>query len=240
MVDALKRYVRGGGRLLLTGVGMEKRFGMDFLGLKKMDVVDKKLFHLPIGTQETTPIYSEQWGLMKTNASGRPFAALGNSPARGERLTGHPAAVFARYGRGMVAYMPAEVFRFYQKNNYPDTRKFVGEVMKRLFPKPQVSVDAPVGVEFVARRRDGRLLLHFINRASGNPTRPRQGMIEEIPPLGPVRLSIRLEREPRKVTWHFEDSAVLAWQWRSEKGDVGGRLDVTIAKVEIHGVLQVD
>ena len=111
--------------------------------------------------------------------------------------------------------------------------------MKRLFPKPQVSVDAPVGVEFVARQRGGRLLLHFINRASGNPTRPCQGMIEEIPPLGPVRLSIRLAREPRKVTWHFEDPAVLAWQWRSEKGGSGGRLDVTIAKVEIHGVLQL-
>ena len=239
MVDALKRYVQGGGRLFLTGVGMEQRFGLDFLGLKKMDATDKKLFHVPIGTQETTPIYSEQWGLMKTNASGRAFAALGDSPARGERLTGCPAVVFARHGKGTVAYMPADLFHYYQKNNYPDTRRFMAEVMKRLFPKPQVSVDAPVGVDFVARRRNGQLLLHFINRASGNPTSPRQGMIEEIPPLGPVRLSIRLEREPRKVTWHFEDSSALDWQWLPEKGGPGGRLAVTIAKVGIHGVLQI-
>ena len=239
MVESLKRYVHGGGRLLLTGVGMEKRFGLDFLGLAKMEVVDEKLFHLPVGARETTPVFSEQWGLMTPGGAGRPFGALGDSPARGEHLTGCPAVVFARHGRGTVAFIPAEVFRFYQKNNYPDTRRFLAEVMKRLFPRPPVSVEAPVGVEFVARRRGGQLLLHFINRTSGNPMRPRQGMAEELPPLGPVRLSIRLEKRPRKVVWHFEAADHLGWKWNPDKDGPGGRLDVTIATVGLHGILQI-
>ena len=74
-------------------------------------------------------------------------------------------------------------------------------------------VDAPVGLDFVARCGDNGLLFHFINRTSGNPTRPGQGMVEEIPPLGPVKLTLRMGWKPELVKWHFEDEAAMTWTW---------------------------
>ena len=213
MVKLLKAYVKEGGCLLLTGVGMAERFGYDYLGVQKMETVEKATYYLPVGKKEMFPLYSGTWGLVTTAKASRAFGRLGSSPLRNEKLTDYPVAVFKRHGYGTVAFMPADICRDYQFNRYPETRKFMKELMDRLFTEQPVVVDAPVGLDFVARCGDNGLLFHFINRTSGNPTRPGQGMVEEIPPLGPVKLTLRMGWKPELVKWHFEDEAAMTWTW---------------------------
>ena len=213
MVKLLKAYVKEGGCLLLTGVGMAERFGYDYLDVQKMETVEKATYYLPVGKKEMFPLYSGTWGLVTTAKASRAFGKLGSGPLRNEKLTDYPVAVFKRHGYGTVAFMPADICRDYQFNRYPETRKFMKELMDRLFTDQVVMVDAPVGLDFVARCGDNGLLFHFINRTSGNPTRPGQGMVEEIPPLGPVKLTLRMGWKPELVKWHFEDEAAMTWTW---------------------------
>ena len=124
MVKLLKAYVKEGGCLLLTGVGMAERFGYDYLGVQKKETVDKATYYLPVGKKEMFPLYSGTWGLVTTAKASRAFGRLSNSPLRNEKLTDYPVAVFKRHGYGTVAFMPADICRDYQSNRYPETRKF--------------------------------------------------------------------------------------------------------------------
>jgi hypothetical protein len=98
-----------------------------------------------------------------------------------------------------------------------------------------ITVNLPfTGIESVAlRRRDGVVFVHLINRSSGIPNLPNSGAMDEIQPVGPITVRMRLEAKPRRVSWALEDGAV-DWQWE------GGTLVARIPAVRIHGVLVVE
>jgi hypothetical protein len=113
------------------------------------------------------------------------------------------------------------------------TRSFVGELVKRLLPDPEIRVQAPICVDVTLRRRGKTVFVHLVNRASGIPNQINNGAIDEIPPLGPITVRMRLKAKPRQVVWALEDGAV-DWQWAD------GALVARIPAVHIHGALVVE
>lgn len=217
MVEALKRYVRGGGLLFLTGAGMAERFGMSFLGLDGLSVEDKATYHLPVNKGEASvPLHSEPWGLLQVGKKGRGIGRLGTTPLCDERLLATPAAVTTRVGYGRVMFVAADIFRDFEHNRYPLTRQFVQELMRRLYPDPVVSIEAPLAVDVALRFKNDALQFHFINRSSGIPNQPNNGMVDEIPAVGPLKLTVRMGWRPESVAWHFEDDSEMLWEWTPE------------------------
>ena len=77
-----------------------------------------------------------------------------------------------------------------------------------------------------------RTIVHLVNRASGIPNQPGNGAVDEIPPVGPVRITIRRADAPASVEAALERGKV-AWQYRR------GRLTVDLPYVHIHEAIVV-
>jgi hypothetical protein len=225
MAAALKRYVQGGGRLLVSGCESFDRFGGGFLGVTKGKVQEKATYHLPAG-DGSAPLYSEAWRLVKATTA-RAIGWLGRKPLLDDELLPNPAATIRRVGRGAVAYVPAAIFRDFAHNRYPLTRSFVGQLVRKLTRRLGIEVTAPVCVDVAFRRKGGKTIVHLVNRSSGIPNQPNNGAVDEIPRVGPLSITMRAAETPRRVSLAFE-KAEMKW------GHKAGRLRVTVSAVHIH------
>ena len=232
MVEVLKGYVRDGGKLLVSGAAAFERFGGRFLGVSGGKVESEPRYHISAGDWATR-VFSRTWRLVKPRAA-KPFGRLGRTPLLDERLVPSPAATINRVGKGTVAYVPFDVFRFFGGAHYPMVRRFVGELTRALAGRLDIRVEAPTCVDVVLREKAGKTIIHLINRASGVPNGPNNGAVEEIPPVGPVTVELKLPKRPASVKLAFEKGN-FNWKYVAR----GGRLVATVDKVHIHAAIVV-
>jgi len=230
MVNALKKYVENGGKLLVTGAKSLERFGADFLGVTPGKVEEKKKYFVP-AADGSVPIFST-WRLVEL-AGATSLGQIGTSTLMDERMLPYPAATLHKFGRGMVAYIPASVFHDFTHNRYPLTREFIGKVMRSLAGRMSITVDAPISIDVALRKQGRKNIIHLINRSTGIPNQANSGVIDEIPNIGPIKVTMKLPSKPRKVSLAFEN-APLKWKYR------GNRLSVDIPHVRIHAALVVE
>jgi hypothetical protein len=232
MVDALKGYTRGGGKLLLSGSALYDRFGGDFLGAGSVEVANDPRYHVSAG-KGSTRVHSRTWRMLEPGAA-RPFGRLGSTPLLDERLAASPAAVINRVGKGDVAYVPFDVFRFFAECHYPMVRLFVGELTRKLAGRLPIRVEAPTCVDVVLRRKGPWTVVHLINRSSGIPSGPNDGAVDEIPRVGPLTVEMKLARRPGSVSLAFEKGG-FRWKWLPREG----RLVAVLDSVHIHAAVVV-
>lgn len=229
MASALKRYVEDGGNLLLTGSGAFDRFGESFLGARSVEVQAERTFAVSVADGEV-PLYSAQWRLVEPT-TGEEFGRLGRGCLLEDRRLPHPAAVIHRVGRGRVAYLGADLFRDFCHNRYPMTRQLAGALVERLLPDPEIRVRAPACIDVALRRRRREKIIHLMNRGSGIPNQPNNGAIDEIPPVGPVTIRMRLDDPPKAVKRAFGKGKLKT---TSKRVHGGVRLTVEVPSVHIH------
>jgi hypothetical protein len=233
MVDALKQYVLAGGKLLVAGTAVFDRFGDDFLGVKGSRVASGNYF-LPSG--DCVVPLSTAWRLVEP-ADATSLGKLGTSLLPDRQTSAFPAATLHRTGRGAVAYIPCNIFREFAANRYPPLRIFIREVLGALTGKMEIEVVAPTCVDVILRRKDVRRIVHLINRASGLPNLPNSGVIDEIPPVGPITITMDLRHKPKNVTLAFEKAAL---RWDYAGGSDARRLAIDVAAVHIHAAVVVE
>ena len=207
MVQALKAYARNGGKLLVSGAEVFDRFGSGFIGAKGGRLVKNAVYHVP-AADGTVPIQSN-WRLIELSGA-KSLGLLGTSPLRDERLLPNPAATLNRVGQGAVAYVPYDIFRYFAAGRYPLVRAFLSDVMRALTGRLDIEIEGPTYVDVVLRRQGAKRIIHSINRSSGLPSLPNSGVIDEIPPVGPVTVRMNLPKKPQKVFLAFEEAAI---QW---------------------------
>jgi hypothetical protein len=235
MVEALKAYVRDGGRLLVSGAAAFERFGGRFLGVSGSKVESDASYHVSVG-DGSVRAYSATWRMVEPTTA-RPFGRLGRTPLLDERLLRSPAATLNKVGRGAVAYVPFDLFRFFGGCRYPMVREFAGELTRALAGRQAIRVDGPACVDVVLRRKDGKSIVHLINRASGIPNRPNDGSIDQIPPVGPLKVEVQVAKKPRKVSLAFEDGT-FATEYVAAKR--GGKVVASIGQVHIHCAVAIE
>lgn len=231
MVQTLKSYVENGGNLLLTGAKSFDRFGEEFLGLRPVETQTETSYALPVADGEVT-LYSDPWLLGETT-TGEPVCTLGKGCLLEDRILPHPGAVLHRIGKGQVLFVPASLFRDFDYNHYPLTRRLVGELVERLLPDPDIRVDAPTCIDVTLRQRGDTAFIHLVNRISGIPNQPNNGAIDEIPAIGPVRLRMKLAKQPGSVHCALENGDV-EWKWQD------GILTATLSSVHIHSAIVIE
>ncbi len=225
MAAALGQYARQGGRLLVSGAESHGLQEPGFWGAEQTTVEEEKTYFVA-SREGSFAAWSKRWGGLcprRAKALGR----LGTTGLTDAELTEYPGAVINRVGKGQVVYVPWDLFRFYRETRYPAARGWVGELVQALQPDLGLWVQAPAVVDVILRRKGRRRLVHLINRSTGLSLEPPARAVEEIPPVGPVEIEMRVESPPRKV-WLAGDQAEFKWGWAK------GRLWARVEEVEIH------
>ncbi len=252
MVGALKEYALAGGRLLVTGARCLERFGAEFFGVKSEGLVSVqeknvggpagpypcKNAHFCVSTPlGVTPVYSREIHRV-TPAGATALSYFGTTPIPDDDRTPFAAATVQRTGKGLAAYIPFAVFKDFKTNRYPMERAFIGEVLATLNPQLALRVKAPVAVDVVLRKKGPATIVHLINRASGIPNQPNNGAIDEIPEVGPIRITAACAKRPGNVSLKLEKGR-LSWTFKPGKNGNAGTLAVTIPRVRIHAAVVV-
>jgi hypothetical protein len=244
-VEALKSYVRNGGKLLVTGPEIYDTLGSDFLGVVSKGIAEQHSYHLPAGG-ERFPLssYGHQGGAW-TKVPVFPWRQVEPTTAKGikpvtttlfdEDETPYFGATINQIGKGSVAYIPCDIMTYYYNSRYTPVRKFIADVIAALDPEFPVHIQAPVAIEPVLRSKNGKKYIHLINRASGIPVFENVRGSDEVPPVGPISIQMECSESPKTVRLHFESGSV---DWNYDKN--AGRLTVRIPSVQIHAALEIE
>jgi hypothetical protein len=136
----------------------------------------------------------------------------------------------SEFGRGKIA---ATYFTFgqgYVKTRTDLMRQFLNDLVRELFPKPLVEVKGSRDVDVVVNRAAGKLAVNLVNTAGPHQREP---VLDSIPPLGPLKVTIRQTAKPIRV--RLEPAGVpLAFEHHD------GEIRLSVPRVDIHEVIVVE
>ncbi len=224
--DELVAYVSGGGNLLLIGPKTAALFQAQLGVTLEGEPTSAGDYRLAYNGGQA-PITGEMQ-VAKLGPSCRPFGELqrtsqGNPSAQ-------PAASISALGRGKIAALYFTFGQGYVDTRNDVSRRFLNGLVRELFPKPMVEVKGSPDVDVVVNRLSGRLAVNLVNTAGPHQSEP---ILDSIPPVGPLDITIRTQKEPTKVTLE-PGSQSLPFQYRD------GEIRLTLPRLEIHSVLVVD
>ena len=224
----LLEYVKKGGSLLLLGEKCARQFepailGVTFEGAPKA-----------IGEELATPAGPVAvGGIWQNVVLGLATAAGFRHPTRDARKDGRPAASIAAYGKGRIAAIYGPLADIFFKGHHPSVRRFIGDIVKSLFPAPAVVVDGPPVLDISLRTTaDGKTSVHLLNRA-GLPLPDHYNFTDFIPAVGPITVRVKAADKPKDVVL-VPGGRVKDWTWKN------GRVTAVVPEVKIHSVLVLE
>jgi hypothetical protein len=140
-----------------------------------------------------------------------------------------PATKVASLGRGRIAALYSAFGQTYRNAPTPDARRRLNDLVRQLFPAPLVEVKGSSDVDVCVARNHGKLLIHLVNTAGPHRT---QSILNSIPPVGTLAMTIRQPAKPRKVTLEPAGRS-LDFEYRD------GLVRLTIPQVTIHEIVVV-
>jgi hypothetical protein len=219
--DSLATYAREGGHLLLVGPGAARLFAQELGWQPQGALLTNTTVRLAHAGQELVFKANSQSAAIPGAQTFGQFVAT-NAPAR-------PAAALVNYGRGRIAATFCNLGAVYQREQPALLRRFISDLVRELFPQPLVEVRGSPDVEVTVMRNHGKLLVNLINTAGPHQTQP---ILDSIPPVGPLTVTLRLDRKPAAVT--LEPGArPLAFDYQD------GQLRLTVPQVTIHDIVAV-
>jgi len=221
----LVAYVKAGGNLLLIGPKTAAMFAPE-LGVT-----------LEAKPSASGPVYLAHGGSVaatrgvvqpvKLGAKAAPFGRLHQT--KDVASASQPAASIARLGRGRIAAVYFAFGQDYREAPTQVARRFLNDLVRQLFPAPLVEVAGSSDVDVCVARNHGKLLVNLVNTAGPHRT---QSILDSIPPVGPLTVTIRQPAKPAKVTLEPAGQP-LAFEYRD------GLLRLTVPQVAIHEVVSV-
>jgi hypothetical protein len=223
--DELVAYVKGGGNLLLIGPKTAAMFqgelGVTLEG-EPVPVAEHRLVH----NGEPAAI-SGQMQRARLGPRSKPFGGL-QEPNEAS-ASSHPAASIRKLGRGKIAAVYFTFGQDYVKTRTGVARQFLNDLARQLFPKPIVEVKGSSDVDVVVNRLGGKLAVNLVNVAGPHQYEP---ILDSIPPIGPLDVTIRQQTKPVKVTLEPAGTA-LPFEYG------GGEIHLTVPRVDIHEIIVV-
>ncbi len=223
--DRLRDYVARGGRLLVAGAENAALFGTE-LGVRLKGKPSEQPAWVP-GDE----VFANFYGLWQEVEPEGAEAIETRYPTYDGRKDARCAATWVRLGSGQIVGFYGPLGSVFALTHAPAAREVVRRLVRHLFT-PMVTVDGPPTIEVVLRRKDGRLLVHLLN-ATAMQVAADYAAVDFIPPVGPLRLSLKLARAPRSA--RLEPGSIpLAGDWS------GGWWSVEIPRLEIHSIVAIE
>jgi hypothetical protein len=220
--DALVRYARGGGTLLLVGAGTARTFASE-LGVELVgEPAEQPAF--VIGKE----VPGNATGLWQAVRPVGAVAVETRYPTIDTTRDGACAATVVSCGRGRIAAIYGPVGALVASSHAAAIREFLDRAVRRVY-SPQVEIDGPPTLEVALRRKDRRYLLHLCN-ATNMQVAADYAVTDFVPSVGPVGIRVALPGEPR--------SARIEPGGRPVHGEwSGGVWTGTVPSVHVHSVV---
>jgi hypothetical protein len=142
---------------------------------------------------------------------------------------GQPPATITEFGRGKIAAVNFAFGQRYATARSESSRQFLNDLVRQLFPKPLVEVKGSPDVDVVVNRQGGKLAVNLVNTAG--PHR-REPILDSIPPIGPLDVTIRQTDKPARVMLEPAGTP-LTFEHRE------GEIHLVVPRVDIHEVIVV-
>jgi len=223
----LVAYVERGGKLLLIGPRTAAMFRKE-LGVKLSGKAAEKSQWLEHGGRLAGVKSLSQ--VVKPGRRAKPFGRL--YPADDRKGPFDIAASVAKYGKGKIAAVYLNLGERCRKAKTSVVREFLGALVRELFPQPMVEVVGSQYVDVQVNRIDGKLAVNLVNTA-GPHHDENVHVFEEIPPIGPLAITIRTGARPGRVTLE-PGGKRLPFKFRD------GAIRLTLPRLEIHSVIVVE
>ena len=160
----------------------------------------------------------------------------GVSEAASKLVHREVAATMVNHGKGKIGAVYGPIPTLYFNGHHPFLRRFVGDIVKQLFPNPLVQTDAPACVDIALRTTpQGQLSVHMLN-LSNVPVSKRRPFSEYVPSIGPITVRIRVDLEPAAVTLEPGGTRL---EWSYTKAETGSYIDVKVPSLHIHGAVVI-
>ncbi|NLX53941.1 MAG: hypothetical protein GXY58_02370 [Planctomycetaceae bacterium] len=221
----LVAYAEGGGNLLLIGPRTAGLFATELA----VTLRDAPRPHGPIYLAHHGALTATQGEAqsVELGPAAQPFGALHET---GDAASpSQPAASIAPLGHGRIAATYFTLGQTYTSSPTAAARQFLNDLARQLFPDPLVDVAGSADVDVCVARNDGKLLINLVNTAGPHRT---QSILESIPPVGPLQVTIRQATRPAKVALE-PAGATLPFAYRD------GQIQLTVPEIAIHEALVI-
>lgn len=227
-IDELKQYVSNGGSLLVIGTKAVDNF-QEILRVNLVDTVVNQVRQL--GYNNHLAGLRTHYRPVSLQNSAQPFGSL--YTLMDDRFEDKSSiASVANYGQGKVAGGYADLGEVYLSRKTPVYRDFLNGLITELFSEPLVTVEGSRQVHVTANRKNGQLLINLVNTA-GEHANEKVYVLDEIPSIGPLTVSIRTPNRPQKIMLQPENIPV---DFTYEEGTT----QVTVPELKIHSIIVID
>jgi len=224
-VADLKEYVINGGSLIVSGPDAAEYFNdiADFI----LDPV-KKDAPLYVKTGERLSAFRTDWTAIRTEAGDVVAVGYDNHDDRGEA---YPLAVAFHVGRGYLVVSSVALGDSYTTQKSAGLRDYMALLVKASGFMPRFTVSGSHLVEAMLMEKDGTIRLNLTNLAGAHEDRRYRG-VDEIPPLGPLAITIQSDVRPERVM-HMPEGEPLDFNWEN------GIISFTLDRLLIHSVIEI-
>ncbi len=228
-LDALTDFVQGGGRVLLSAMGVNHGNGHPL----------HQVFGITglVGPQAAEPLVVDVNGHSLSFEHHLYRCELATAETRievqdqaGNR---HPLLTCNRFGDGEAYYFATPLLTAHGRNVVPV--KLMQHVFQVVAPSSErwISTDAPQFVEVVLRQQPSSTVLHLVNMASGEREVVKSGKrqyvrIHSLPTVPPCHVTIRAAQKPTHVTLQPQDIPLADWSYED------GRVQATVPEFNVH------
>lgn len=228
MKDRFVKYVEEGGSLVLLGTDTVSFFDDDLLGITRLQEQPQTV-STEVAVGESIVNMNGEWLAVSTDGS---RSLLSRYATRDTRKESSIAATIHSYGKGKVLAFYGPYASHMHQGHVPQLVDAMDVLMQEAFD-PLVKIDSPPWIECALRKDDdGRLVIHLLNTA-GAPTSDQYGYVDDIPPVGPITIYARMDKEPSDVQW-LPDGGRYFYSWGN------GILTVELPGVHIHGAVVIE
>jgi len=217
-------YVRRGGNLLVVGAESTVLFGKELGIRRKGKPTTRACYYEADGW--IGGAWTEVQEVVPTSGTKVLSWLYEENEAVGPRI---PGAVRRRVGKGTLAAVPMNMGERYATAKTAAARDFMGGLVKGLFPEPVVTLQGSHGLDVSVSRLGKNLLIHLVN-TFGPHGDENNYTFDEIPPVGPVTLTVRIPWTPVSATLQ-PGSRPLKTQVRD------GLLQIDLARVALYEIV---
>jgi hypothetical protein len=152
------------------------------------------------------------------------------APVFGNDITQTESVAIKPRGNGTAAFLPRPIGIEYARTGSNVIRESVGATLRELFPTPLVEVTGSPWVDVSVSKLGNKLTIHLVNTSGNHRDLP---IIEEIEPIGPLKMIIRSVNKPQSITLQ-PDGKTCDFDFAD------GKATLTIVSVPIYSILVVE